>query len=635
MKKLPSLAAVDVIIPTYNGMPYLREAIESVLAQTYENLKLYVIDDGSTDNGATEKYLQEVKDSRVSYHKKTNGGQATARNLGIKISKSPFITFLDADDVWRPDKLQRQMDVFHKKPDLGMVYGMHKLIDASGKEIGRVTYKKRGDLFNYLLRGNRVSGSGSMVMARRKVFNDIGSFREDFLIGEDWEMWLRIADKYEIDYVDDFIADLRVLDAGMQQNHLRMAAGLEYMFPVIEEEFKLDASQRKDLTVGCFLPSIPMYYNGGDRASAKRMFLTVLKSRPLALITFNHKLLSIYLRLIVAPNWLRRIRRSLSYSYRKREARSWTSALEKVQPPAISVVMPVYNAEKYLKESIESILGQTFTNFELIIIDDGSKDGSRKILDKFSESDNRVHLIKHPANKGLVESLNDGLAAARGKYIARMDADDISLPDRFKRQLLFMEEYLSIDVLGTQIQIIDSSGKRLQRTWFKPISTQDVKWLLGHGAVIAHPSVFIRRRNIPSEGYIKSTWPAEDYDMWQRIYTKHNIANLPEVLLQYRILDSGISQSNLSNQTDLTSKMSAAWRKSRMSSVAVTSPLTALAVVRRTKKARRLMPGYDISDYYFGLYDECLKDVAHSRLMQLVLRINIRFSARILRWSRL
>lgn len=201
---------VDVIIPTYNGLPHLKEAVDSVLNQTYKNFCLYVIDDGSTDRGATEKYIKGLKDRRVKYYKKPNGGQATARNFGIARSSSPYLAFLDADDLWRKDKLEKQLAVFRKKPSVGLVYGLHKLIDADGNVFGDVTYQKRGHLFKYLLSANWISGSGSMVLIKREVFERVGVFREDFLIGEDWEMWLRIARDYEIDYVPEFLADLRV-----------------------------------------------------------------------------------------------------------------------------------------------------------------------------------------------------------------------------------------------------------------------------------------------------------------------------------------------------------------------------------------------------------------------------------------
>jgi glycosyltransferase involved in cell wall biosynthesis len=622
---------VDVIIPTYNGLPYLKEAIESVLHQTYKNLALYVIDDGSTDAGATEKYVKSLKDARVNYLKKPNGGQASARNYGIKVSQSPYVTFLDADDVWRPKKLAKQLAVIEKDPSVGLVYGLHYLIDSGGSVVGRVDWQKRGNLFRYLLHDNKISGSGSMVLIRREVFQKVGGFREDFMIGEDWEMWLRIAHDYRIDCVPEFIASLRVHESGMQKDYIKMSRGLEYMLPILIKQFKLSGRDNRIITAACLRPAIPMYFLAGDRQSAKRLFFRLLKSQPWSLPTTSLKQWMVYFRIMLAPAWLRNLRRKYSSRYRTREA----EAKKKISSyPLISVVLPVYNGRKYLKEAINSILSQSFADFEFLIINDGSSDGSEKILDAFAKSDKRIKIIDHKVNKGLVASLNDGLRAARGKYIARMDADDVALPKRFEQQVVFMENSPWCDVLGTQITLIDDAGKPLKNQLFKPVGAKDLKWLLGYGSVIAHPTVFIRRETV-SEGYRPDSWPAEDYELWQRIHKNSNICNLPETLLNYRVLGTGISQSNLSNQLKLTAGMSLKWRSKRISRIKATSPFTALAIVQRTKKTRQVLPKYDISDYYFGLYEECLKDVASKRLMRMVLRANIKMSARILRSARI
>jgi glycosyltransferase involved in cell wall biosynthesis len=307
-----SQRTVDVIIPTYNGLPYLKQAVESVLAQTHKDFILYIVDDGSTDKGATEKYVKALGDPRVRYLRKKNGGQATARNYGIKASSSAYVAFLDSDDLWRPDKLAKQLEVMEKRSDVGLVYGLCKLIDADGKEVRKVTYEKRGDLFKYLLTGNRITGSGSMVLVRREVFDKVGVFHEDFLIGEDWEMWLRIAKDYQIDYVAEYLAELRVLDNGMQQDHLKMARGLEYMFPVIVKDFKLGAIERSELAKACLKPACFMYLGGGDRTAARRALLKLIIYNPLAVLTSNPRQWFVYSRILFSNRWLRSLRHKLS-----------------------------------------------------------------------------------------------------------------------------------------------------------------------------------------------------------------------------------------------------------------------------------------------------------------------------------
>ena len=296
---------VDVIIPTYNGLPYLKETVQSVLDQTYKELRLYIIDDGSTDK--TEVYAKSLKDPRVVYHKKANGGQAESRNLGIKISSSHYVALLDADDVWYPEKLAKQVTVLERDPEIGMVYGLHKLIDDDGKEIGEVTYSKSGRIFHYLLGGNRISGSASMVLVRRSVFDEVGLFHEDFLIGEDWEMWLRIAYQYKIQCIDEFLAALRVRQGGMQQNYLKMAKGLDYMLPIMLKEFDLSPRGKARLKGVCLFESAHFYYMAGEIEAARKNFRKLVRINPLR-IERNPKYRYMYMRLFFGGPWQRNIR---------------------------------------------------------------------------------------------------------------------------------------------------------------------------------------------------------------------------------------------------------------------------------------------------------------------------------------
>ncbi len=310
--------SVDVIIPTYNGMPYLKEAVESVLAQTHKDFWLYVIDDGSTDNGQTEKYVKSIKDKRIKYIKKANGGQATARNHGIKISSSDYVSFLDADDIWLPKKLQLQLGYLQQNPQYGMVYGYHMLINERDEEVGRINYSREGHLFNYLLGGNRISGSASMIMVRRSVLNDVGLFREDFLIGEDWEMWLKIAKKYQIGCVHHYLANLRALPEGMQKDYLKMARGLEYMLPIMLNELKPGPRGRARLKAVCLYEASIHYFLGGERAKARTSLFRAFLYDPSRIIT-RRDMLPIYVRALFGNEILRKMRRTISPAYRRRE----------------------------------------------------------------------------------------------------------------------------------------------------------------------------------------------------------------------------------------------------------------------------------------------------------------------------
>ena len=198
--------------------------------------------------------------------------------------------------------------------------------------------------------------------------------------------------------------------------------------------------------------------------------------------------------------------------------------------PLISVIMPAFNAVAYLTQAIDSILSQTYANFELIILNDGSTDQTDGVIKAFT--DTRIRYFENQSNLGLVATLNLGLAAARGQYIARMDADDISFPVRFERQINYLESHPSIGVVGSAVQLIDESNRRLRLSRF-PLDPDLVRWILIFTNPVAHPSVMMRKSIIQSVGGYRHC-RAEDIDLWERLIQVTQISNLSTVLLKLR-----------------------------------------------------------------------------------------------------
>jgi glycosyltransferase involved in cell wall biosynthesis len=196
----------------------------------------------------------------------------------------------------------------------------------------------------------------------------------------------------------------------------------------------------------------------------------------------------------------------------------------------VSVLMPVYNAEAFLQEAIDSILHQTFTDFEFIIINDGSIDSSEMII--CSYDDPRIKYIKNEKNIGLVESLNKGIALARGEYIARMDADDISLPKRLQKQVKFMDEHPEVGVCGTAYRYF---GERDLIT-YPPQEYSKAYTRLAWGPSLGHPTCIIRKATLDQYHlrYETEYECAEDYALWIKLSQYRYITSLPEILLLYR-----------------------------------------------------------------------------------------------------
>lgn len=211
--------------------------------------------------------------------------------------------------------------------------------------------------------------------------------------------------------------------------------------------------------------------------------------------------------------------------------------------------MSVYNNSKYLPEAIKSILNQTFSNFEFLIINDGSTDSSVDIINSFN--DTRIHLVHNNSNLGLTKSLNKGIKLANGKYILRMDADDISLTNRIERQVEFMENNPKIAVCGCWANIVDEYNNIVNIKKYVTSSEEiKVRLFLVENA-LGHPGV-IMRKNIVKHYFYNEEYPySQDYELWVRLAKSHLLSNIPEPLINYRFHDQTISKSKKREQRDL------------------------------------------------------------------------------------
>jgi glycosyltransferase involved in cell wall biosynthesis len=216
----------------------------------------------------------------------------------------------------------------------------------------------------------------------------------------------------------------------------------------------------------------------------------------------------------------------------------------------ISVIMPVKDGEKYLSEAVDSILAQTNTNYEFIIIDDGSTDATPSILNGYI--DPRIVRIKNKQNVGIPTSLNEGIALAKGEYIARMDADDISLPERFEKQAAYLDHHLQIGVVGSSIKTINEQGHIIGSSSFSN-DPELMEWVLLFGSPMAHPSVMMRTALVKKAGgYSTKYILSADYDFWGRLSKHTKLANLSETLLYYRVHAESISIKNRTEQNNIS-----------------------------------------------------------------------------------
>jgi len=203
--------------------------------------------------------------------------------------------------------------------------------------------------------------------------------------------------------------------------------------------------------------------------------------------------------------------------------------------PRISVVMPVYNNERYLRTAIESVLSQTFGDFEFIVISESDTSSeSRSIIDSYA--DGRISHVRNESRLGMIESLNVGLRLAKGEFVARMDADDVCIPNRFALQLEYLDRHPDVGIVGSSCRIVDDSGSTVSIDT-RPGKAVVCRWMSLFGPPLSHPSAMVRTQVIRQIGGYDPSMICEDYDLWIRAFEVTEIENMPEILLVRRVHD--------------------------------------------------------------------------------------------------
>lgn len=210
--------------------------------------------------------------------------------------------------------------------------------------------------------------------------------------------------------------------------------------------------------------------------------------------------------------------------------------------PLVSVLTPVYNAGAYLVEMLASLRRQTLIEFEVVLVDDGSTDASAEIMERAAQTDPRFHLLRLPSNQGIVAALNFGLEACRGEYVARMDADDIALPDRLKLQAAYMDMHPEVVVLSTGLAYIDAAGRSMARIR-RPLPVGS----LLRANPLLHPTVMLRRGALQAAGlsYRTEFVLAEDYYLWMELSAHGCLGRLDEVTVLYRVSTASLRARKL------------------------------------------------------------------------------------------
>lgn len=492
---------ISIIIPTFNRAHYICDSIDSVISQNYGNhsYEILVIDDGSTDN--TSEVLKKYK-NKIKYIKLPHSGKpAVARNHGISIAEGELIAFQDSDDIWTSNKMEVQLREFDE--NTVMTYGQALIMDENGilsdKQLLDQAILGYGTSFKKLIKTNVISTL--TVVARRDAIISAGGFNDscELRAVEDYELWLKILAKFpnKIKAINTPLAYYRKHENNISITDEKIALGRIIL--ALESIWDL-----KDLSSSC-------------------------RSR------LEKQLETFY----------------VDYSR--------ISPIKKT-PPLISVIMPVYNGSAFLKEAIESILSQTYNNFELIIIDDGSKDSSYKIIKQFK--DDRIRILRQ-ANHGLPYSLNKGISLSRGQYIARQDQDDISMPSRLEKELQLLISRPSVGAVSTFFTYFDENTFEPGETITQPYKSTDIRRSMLLHNPIGHGTVMFKRSVFDKAGpYSDELGPIEDFQLWLKILDVCDFAIVPENLYLYRLNSNGMSSKGSEKQKKETHTLTEMkWKK--------------------------------------------------------------------------
>jgi glycosyltransferase involved in cell wall biosynthesis len=275
--------------------------------------------------------------------------------------------------------------------------------------------------------------------------------------------------------------------------------------------------------------------------------------------------------------------------------------------PTVSVVMPVYNAERYLHDAVDGILAQTLRDFELVVIDDGSTDSSPAILRNYASHDTRVRVYSQ-ANLGIASSLSRGLCLATAPYVARMDADDVSLPHRLERQVAWLRGHSAVGLVGTAYWAVDASGRRtsLHRP---PQSDTAIRWHMLFDNAFCHSSVMLQKTILDARhmAYDEEMRYAQDYDLWARMLSYTKAANLPGALVMRRVHEGSTQTAHWIEQQQLATEIA----RRQINALLWRHPL-ASAEVQALRELRRAPPG-DWCDEQIALFRVLLDLMAEFR----------------------
>ncbi len=491
---------VTVVIPVYNGSNFMKVAIDSAIAQTYDNKEILVINDGSTDNGETEKIALSYG-NKIRYIKKENGGVATALNLAIKEMKGEYLSWLSHDDMYKPFKLEKQVEVLNKLQDKNtIIFSNVELIDERGDIFCTTNYSNlltHEELCQGIYPVIKGTVNGCSMLISKECFNKVGLFNENLKTSNDYEMWLRLFKEFNCYLIEEPLIQYRI-------------------------------HKNQDTTKSPY-----------TLKEANKLWVDIINNLTEKEIEgWGFEPFNVYMDLYFQM-YYSKYNEAYPVAYKK------AKEIYDKSNPKVSIIMPCYNAEKYIEKAVQSVLDQTYRNFELIIIDDDSTDKTWEIIKQYAKKDFRVICTRKTENeKGISKSMNKGIEMARGKYITRMDSDDIIIPEKIFRQVQFLDKNEEYGVCSVNIAMMDNLGNIYNENVYPEQKVPSEWTFLWTNPVPNAPCMY--RTNIIKDNNItfSNLRTAEDYDFLEKLITKTKVYMINLPLYYYRYNEKSTYNKN-------------------------------------------------------------------------------------------
>lgn len=528
------MAKISVVMPLYNGILYVQEALQSIQKQTFEDWEFIIVNEYGSEDGCAEVVREYAKaDSRIRLIQNTiRLGLAESLNVGIEAAKGEYIARVDADDPSYPERFEKQVKFLDEHPEIALCGTLQRSVLPNRSYVEEVPYETE-ELKAALLFGCEISHCS--VMFRHQVFVQNGWKYDGDRLGEDYDLWTKIMFDARLCNLPEVLVDhrwgfhnisLAKGEALHQEVREISARSLErFGIKVSKEDFILlsgwrnrpEESARKNIA-------------GFLKKTYKLLDELVLRNYEIRLIRENALQKILWKRWNWACKTCGLFFRELPYE----------DVIHNEITPMVSVVLPVYESVHTLRETIDSILAQDYEEWELVIVcEHGNYDGSTELAKYYAKLDKRIRVIENDEQLGLAGSLNKGIELARAEYIARIDSDDLMNAKRLSTQLNYMEQNKDVGVTQFYQHYFGDSNFIHK----PPVKAEELKAKLLFFCDVCHSTVMIRKSILDRYNIqYNADSVLEDYELWTRLLKVTKFATIPEIYGEYRVGNDNITR---------------------------------------------------------------------------------------------